>query len=92
MTFVSGPGFSNGWALLALKEAPSVTGDQLIGSQEADQPSRGPLPAPASVVTMCRRSGLDHAEPASSSANPKASGSRTRVTARVRSTQKLPPG
>ena len=43
MKFVSGVGFSNGWALLALKKPPPLVPSSLIASCEATGPEREQL-------------------------------------------------
>ena len=48
---VSGVGFSNGWALLALKKPPPLVPSSLIASCEATGPSASICLAPSSVVT-----------------------------------------
>ena len=60
--FVSGVGFSNGWALLALKKPPPLVPSSLIASCDATGPRRRICLAPSSVVTVVvGREVLDHA-------------------------------
>ena len=50
--FVSGVGFSNGWAVLALKKPPPLVPSCLMASCEATGPERDASAcAPSSVVT-----------------------------------------
>ena len=51
MKLVSGVGFSNGWALLALKNPPPLVPSSLITSCEATGPMAIVCLAPSSVVT-----------------------------------------
>ncbi len=51
MKLVSGVGFSNGWALLALKNPPPLVPSSLIASCDATGPIAIVCVPPSSVVT-----------------------------------------
>jgi len=88
---VSGVGFSNGCALLALKKPPPSPDSSLIGSHDATRPPGTCCVPPASVATRCGPLRLSITpRPARTIPKITASGSSTRVTARVRSTQQFP--
>ena len=84
-------GFSKGWAELALKKPPPLVPSSLMTSCEAIGPPTMDWVPPEMVVTSCAPAKFCTTPPATSTSAPtKASGSRTRTVARIRSTQKLP--
>lgn len=84
-------GFSNGCAELALKIPPPLVPSSLIASRDAAGASAIVLCAPSTPVTSTPGANdMAAPSPTSTIAATKEIGSSTRVTPRVRSTQKLP--
>jgi hypothetical protein len=91
MTFVSGVGFSRGCALLALKKPPPSPEISLIGSQDATRPPGIVWRTPVTPVSTCQSLRFwITPRPPSTTPDTSASGSGSRMTARVRPAQKLP--
>ena len=89
--FVHAFGFSNGCAEFALKKPPPFVPSSLMTSWEATGPPWIVWLPPTSIVTSCGLLRFWMTPPATSTSAPtNAMGSRMRVQARTRSTQKLP--